>query len=263
MLKPTRIVWNSRAILPGVILRGGGAPGGGALEIPDRASNGFDDTKHQQRPSRKERRRMAAQEREARREREETIAQQEAAEEQDLIAESRKQVEDLFATSSQKDFSQDDTDSVPNTETDTTAEPAASSPASPQPIALSGGGQSIDQAPEPTEQAIEHLVAQRQVDDAKLQQPTAHEPETTDRWSFDLTTEAYPFLRIIPWVLRITALMLIGPAFKVMLVADSRGFSSVVCMLILFAGLAMVVVTWTVGEIATAVRDIALRKATG
>ena len=90
-----------------------------------------------------------------------------------------------------------------------------------------------------------------------------HEPETTDSWSIDLTSEAYPFLRIIPWVLRITALMLIGPAFKAMLVADAQGFSGVVCMLVLFAGLAIVVVTWTVGEIATAVRDIALRRATG
>lgn len=249
----------------GIDMVGGGSTGGGGLDIPDRSSNGYENTQHQQRPSRKERRRIAAREREAKREHEESIARQESAEEQDLIVESRKQVEDLFATSSKKDFSQDDTVTTSDaaTEADTVSVPVSPSSTPPQPIALRGGGQPIDQVPVPTEQAIERQVTQQQLGDYTSQQQTEQEPETTESWSIDLTTEAYPFLRIIPWVLRITALMLIGPAFKVMLVADAQGFSGVVSMLILFAGLAIVVVTWTVGEIATAVRDIALRKATG
>ena len=244
---------------------GGGAPAGGRLDIPEHPTNDFDHVKHKQRPSRKERRRIAAREREAQRERDEVIARQEAAEAQDLIAESRKQVEDLFATSHEKDFSRDDTESIPEPKAQVSRTPIAPAQSPPQAIALSGGGQPVDRAPVPTEPAIEHLVAQQQIEDSGLQEPETHEQEheQTDSWSIDLTTEAYPFLRIIPWVLRITALMLIGPAFKIMLVADEQGFSGVVSMLILFAGLAIVVVTWTVGEIATAVRDIALRRATG
>ena len=79
--------------------------------------------------------------------------------------------------------------------------------------------------------------------------------------TFDLSPEAYPFLQMVPWVLRLAAVMLIGLAFKAMLLADEQGYSFVVCMLVLFAGLTMVAVTWTVGEIARAVRDIALKRA--
>lgn len=231
---------------------GGGAPAGGGLDIPDQPSNGSDHGKQSPRLSRKERRRRAALAREAQREREEMAAREEAAQDQDAIAESRKRVEDLFATSHKKDFTEEEAsvEQVAPVEAALTTQVKA-----PESITLRGANKIEASEPEVVETAGQVAEPRAQQGEKESLKPEA--------WSFDLTSEAYPFLRIIPWVLRITALMLIGPAFKIMLVADASGFSGVVCMLILFAGLAMVVVTWTVGEIATAVRDIALKKATG
>jgi phage FluMu protein Com len=239
---------------------------GGGLEIPQRSDHGFDHDKQPDQLTRKQRRRIAAKAREAEQKRQEAIAREEAAQEQDSIAESRRCVADLFATSHKNKQSDEEAESSPDSAPapeviQTTAAPSVTPP---EPIALQGT-QPLDQEPEsvePNEPAVEHKAEQWEVDEAKPQ-PVAHAREADGRWTLDLTSEAYPFLRVIPWVLRVTALMLIGPAFKVMLVADAQGFSGVVSMLILFAGLAIVVVTWTVGEIATAVRDIALKKVAG
>lgn len=227
---------------------GGGVPGG--LDIPSEAGNGY----HGKDPmSRKQRRRQEARAR----------AAQEAE-----VAESRKRVEDLFATSHDEYSSQID-GAVKDTQRDT--EVVTKAVPRPEAIALDGGGLLTDEGPgvvEPvsrpgilSEQPVEETVSVS----LSEQSSPAHgvEPESQRRWTLDLTAEAYPFLKLVPWVMRVAALMLIGPAFKAMLVANEQGFSGVVCLLVLFAGLTLVAVTWTVGEIATAIRDIALRKATG
>ncbi|MEZ6191339.1 MAG: hypothetical protein R3C45_08610 [Phycisphaerales bacterium] len=243
--------------------RGGGAPGG--LDIPEEAADsGYTNHKHD-RMSRKQRRRMEARAREA------ELARQAAADreaetlDQDAINESRKRVADLFATSESKSFDEAQTESAPITplvaETARTATP-------PKAIAFAGNGSAVKHE-EPVVAGTETVsVKPTHVVESAAQQSAEQDdapdaPEQETRWTFDMTSDAYPFLKVIPWVLRITALMLIGPAFKVMLVADAQGFSGVVSLLVLFMGLALVVVTWTVGEIATAVRDIALKKATG
>lgn len=244
--------------------RGGGAPGG--LDIPaETGDSGYTNNKQHDRISRKQRRRMEARAREA------ELARQAAAEreaeglEQDAITESRKRVADLFATSENKSFEEtqpDTTDSTPRA-----TETARATP--PKAIAFSGSGAPIKQEPaaDPVEtqraESLGYPAKSDDLDDRFESSDMTDAPEPDARWTFDMTSEAYPFLKVIPWVLRITALMLIGPAFKVMLVADAQGFSGVVSLLVLFMGLALVVVTWTVGEIATAVRDIALKKATG
>ncbi len=238
---------------------GGGAPGGSGLDIP---THDVLETEHGKsngkQMSRKERRRRAALARQAQREREEMAAREEAAKEDQAIAECRKQVEDIFASARNKDFTREDVE--PEVEEAVVKTTAAAPVGAPKPITLSGSKRiaKTAEATEPVERPVEKVEKPEPVRMAKMQAPAKQEG-----WTIDFTNEAYPFLRIIPWVLRITALMLIGPAFKIMLVADASGFSGVVCMLILFAGLSMVVVTWTVGEIANAVRDIALKKAAG
>lgn len=242
--------------------RGGGAPGG--LDIPEEAADsGYTNHKHDQ-MSRKQRRRMEARAREAELARQAAADREADALDQDAIAESRKRVADLFATSENKSHEEAGAEPAPIvplvTETARVTTP-------PKPIAFSGNG-STTKHEEPADAAPEKVsVKSTRVVEAATQQ-SAEQADESDvfeqdtRWTFDMTSEAYPFLKVIPWVLRITALMLIGPAFKVMLVADAQGFSGVVSLLVLFMGLALVVVTWTVGEIATAVRDIALKKAT-
>ncbi len=236
----------------------GGSVGGGRLNIQDYMQD--DDTaqqkphhshgrmtKQQKRAARKERRRLA---RQAEQEREAMAAREEAEQDDAMIAESRKQVQDLFATHANKDYTEQAESVDASVEVQTAAAPSAP----PESITFQ---QSYDQPEAATEQAESAPAPQ------PIQTKTAPDilSEASEAWSFDFSKDAYPFLRIIPWVLRITALMLIGPAFKVMLVADASGFSGVVSLLILFAGLSLVVVTWTVGEIAHAVRDIAIRKA--
>jgi hypothetical protein len=211
---------------------GGGVPGG--LDIPGDGDNGY----HPKgRMSRKQRRRQQARAR---------AAQEARLSLEADITESRKRVQDLFATSH-------DGDPPKNDEADHHAESAAQSVARPQAIALDGGGPQTDERPD--EEKVTSLDT--------LNEQAPREPQEDRRWTLDLTAEAYPFLKLVPWVLRVAALMLIGPAFKGMLVANEQGLSGVVSMLVLFAGLTLVAVTWTVGEIATAVRDIALKNATG
>lgn len=168
------------------------------------------------------------------------IEQDEAFESQKIV-ESRRRVQDLFATSHS-----DDTQA---------GEDALTSPAdhtlkasrTPQALLLNGRSSLTDTTPaEPTDS-------------------TGDDETTSDAagLTLDLSAQAYPFLRLVPWVLRLAAVMLIGLAFKAMLLVDAQGYSFVVCMLVLFAGFTMVAVTWTVGEIARAVRDIAMRRACG
>ena len=244
---------------------GGGSIGGGSLDIPESFNIHDDDTpqpnpqqhngsepanKQQRRNSRKERRRLAAMARQAQREREAMAARDQATSDDDMIAETRRQVRDLFATHSNTDYSQP-VDQAPADDEPVAVQPAATPTAAPEAIAFNGKPRPLTLPPEQQPETPDPVPT--------IPQAIGREPQ--EAWSFDFTREAYPFLRIIPWVLRITALMLIGPAFKVMLVANDSGFSTVVSLLILFAGLSLVVVTWTVGEIAHAVRDIALRKA--
>jgi len=226
---------------------GGGVPGG--LDIPAEVANeDYDSGQDNSNPgdsghhkyrgnhtmSRKKRRRLEAKAARARRD-------AERAGKQARIAESRKQVEDIFAGSKYDTRSESAEDSTPGTQ--------------PEAITLNGS-ESLDEQ-------IETVIQQAPMADV----PQDYATETQDQpqqatgpaWTLDLTAEAYPFLKLVPWVLRIAALMLIGPAFKAMLVANEQGFSAVVSMLVLFAGLTLVAVTWTVGEIATAVRDIAMR----
>jgi len=155
------------------------------------------------------------------------------ATESQKIAESRRRVQDLFATSHRK-------------ETEAGGDTSISADHGPPPAGASQGlslnGQSSITNTPSTEQA------------------TSHEMPSGTGWTVDLSAEAYPFLKLVPWILRITSVMLIGLAFKAMLLADEQGYSFVVCMLVLFAGFTMVAVTWTVGEIARAVRDIALKR---
>lgn len=278
---------------------GGGVPGG--LNIPNETAGGYSNGNQHGRISRKQRRRMEARAREAALAREAATVRETEVREQDAIDESRKRVADLFATSENKSFDESaahtpetvtkavtpDETPAPTREaaveiaSEKTAEAAptltARATTPPKPIAFGGNGSAAVQK-EPaavTPATVEATVAESTaaepahvVESAPQQHnhesydlQTSSEPEAN--WTLDLTSEAYPFLKIIPWVLRVTALMLIGPAFKVMLVADAQGFSGVVSLLVLFMGLALVVVTWTVGEIATAVRDIALKKVTG
>ena len=248
--------------------RGGGAPGARGLDIPEEAADsGYTNTKHD-RMSRKQRRRMEARAREAELARQAAADREAEAQEQDAIAESRKRVADLFATSENKSFEEAETESAPITPLVTETARAATPPKA---IAFAGNG-STTRHEEPAAAATvatasvameaSHAVESAAQQDSVDRDDASDTPEPDARWTFDMTSEAYPFLKVIPWVLRITALMLIGPAFKVMLVADAQGFSGVVSLLVLFMGLALVVVTWTVGEIATAVRDIALKKAT-
>lgn len=240
---------------------GGGVLDG--LDIPEDAASGDTNDQRHERMSRKQRRRMEARAREAEMAREAAAAREAQECEQASIAESRSRVEDLFATSHHMADTSTESDSHPADE----AVGRIATP--PKAIALSGGGTPIKhepatipvEAPRPATQAYTARSADLDRHKGVPANPDALDPDS--RWTFDLTSQAYPFLKVIPWVLRITALMLIGPAFKVMLVADAQGFSGVVSLLVLFMGLALVVVTWTVGEIATAVRDIALRRATG
>jgi uncharacterized protein YlaI len=148
--------------------------------------------------------------------------EQDEAAESKKIEDSRRRVQDLFATS--------------HSQTPEADEPTQAS----QALSLNGASPLADTEPSET-----------------LQETQA--PSHTG-WTVDLSAEAYPFLKLVPWVLRLAAVMLIGLAFKAMLLADEQGYSFVVCMLVLFAGFTMVAVTWTVGEIARAVRDIALKR---
>jgi phage FluMu protein Com len=231
---------------------GGGVPGG--LDIPIEAGNGYQGNSYKGngQMSRKKRRRLEA-------------ARARAAQEAE-ITESRKRVEDLFATS-HDEFSSDNEEAV--TDTQAGAAIVTKSVTRPQAIALDGGTLLTDQESVPDEAASQaELRSLPPVEDTEAMAEqalpaTEFEPEQDSRWTLDLTAEAYPFLKMVPWVLRVAALALIGPAFKAMLVASDQGFSAVVCMLVLFAGLTLVAVTWTVGEIATAVRDIALRRVAG
>jgi DNA-directed RNA polymerase subunit M/transcription elongation factor TFIIS len=246
---------------------GGGVPGG--LNIPTQAANDDHDStvghpgdsgQHTYRGngqmSRKKRRRLQAQA---------ARAQRKALQDkQAQIADSRKRVQDIFATSNH-DTPQTASHLEDESQLDTRI--VSTTPGRPQPIALDGSD-SLDEPttspPEP--EHASDTTHDHQEEDAALESPDAHhqhEQAHTTRWSLDLTAEAYPFLKLVPWVLRIAALMLIGPAFKAMLVANDLGLSAVVSMLVLFAGLTLVAVTWTVGEIATAVRDIAVKKVPG
>ena len=244
---------------------GGAVPGG--LNIPTEVAHGDYDSSngrtknpgdsghHNYRGnhtmSRKKRRRLEAQAARAKRD-------TERDKNQARIDASRKQVEDIFAGSKYDTRSEKIEEASAETHADT---PAASAP---EPITLSGS-ESLDEQ-------IETVISKAPMADVPQDYAVAQPAEThtaaqsqqtaAAHWTLDLTAEAYPFLKIVPWVLRIAALMLIGPAFKGMLVANEQGFSAVVSMLVLFAGLTLVAVTWTVGEIATAVRDIAVRNAT-
>ncbi len=181
---------------------------------------------------------------------------------QEQIAESRRRVQDLFATSSSKPGS------GCKTSAKNVASPKPVSARSPRPIEMDGrlagdqdhhkAGDYDTAAPTGEDQAHKPVALSVAPSDAY-----EDEQESLGRWTFDFSAEAYPFLRVIPWVLRLTALMLIGPAFKAMLLADDQGHSAVVSLLVLFAGLTLVAVTWTVGEIAQAVRDIALKRVGG
>lgn len=234
-----------------------GAPGG--LDIATDPENGYSNNHRQHdRISRKQRRRMEAAARQAEQAREEATAQEVEEREQQDIDESRRRVADLFATSREKSFEE----GSPVSETGAPTPEAAKILTPPKAIAFGGNGAAAKQEHAPTPAVKQTApVPARAIKTESPEDFETEEPES--RWTFDLTSDAYPFLRVIPWVLRITALMLIGPAFKVMLVADAQGFSGVVSLLVLFMGLSLVVVTWTVGEIATAVRDIALRKLPG
>ncbi len=256
--------------------RVGGVPGARGLDIPDEAESGYTNDSPHDRMSRKQRRRMQARAHEAELAREAAAEREAEALEQDTITESRKRVADLFATSESKGLEETETDPAPIVPLVTES---ARLTAPPKPISFGGNGSVIKHAESDAVAAAavsmkpphvaESAVLRDGVDwvdasaapESDTPEPDAPEPDA--RWTFDMTSQAYPFLKVIPWVLRITALMLIGPAFKVMLVADAQGFSGVVSLLVLFMGLSLVVVTWTVGEIATAVRDIALQKATG
>ena len=257
---------------------GGGVPGG--LNIPAEAADKNDESDHgsastrnpgdsghhnyrgNHTMSRKKRRRLEAKAARARRDAERARSQQ------SRIDESRKQVEDIFAGSKYDTQSDTVEQSAPvptPAPTPTPApvkrpEPQAST--QPEAIALAGS--------ETLDEQIETVIQQSPMADVPVDyaetRPQAAAPEAQPQqasgWTLDLTAEAYPFLKLVPWVLRVAALMLIGPAFKAMLIANDQGFSAVVSMLVLFAGLTLVAVTWTVGEIATAVRDIAMRNAT-
>lgn len=267
---------------------GGGVPGGlniptndageyaaaddsGAYNTQNRPGNPGDSGHHHYRGkgtmSRKKRRRLEAQAARAKR-------KAELAREDDLIAESRKRVEDIFAGSKYNTQSSANDEAKTRTPDSTASAQAtkasvtSQTTARPEPITLNGS--------DALDTQIETLIQQEPMAkvphdyathppapaDTETQSVPPAAPTTATGWTLDLTAEAYPFLKLVPWVLRVAALMLIGPAFKAMLVASDQGFSAVVCMLVLFAGLTLVAVTWTVGEIATAVRDIALRNAT-
>ncbi len=240
---------------------GGGVPGG--LDISAEDGNDYQGRRPM---SRKQRRRKEARIREA--QQAETRLTQEAQ-----IAESRKSVEDLFATS-HDDFSSQSDQAGKEAQQDTqiTTKPVTR----PEAIALDGGTllteepdvvEAVYQPTTMAEQPVEEIENPSTSTSLYEQSQPATDPgfeqDPANRWTLDLTAEAYPFLKMVPWVLRVAALMLIGPAFKAMLVANDQGFSAVVSMLVLFAGLTLVAVTWTVGEIATAVRDIALRRVAG
>jgi len=236
-------------------LTGGGVPGG--LDIPSETADGRHGNQNGPKNnghshgqsngyrgkgsmSRKQRRKAMAR-----------AAQEARLAKQKQIEESRKSVEDLFAGSLDPDTPRDDSGAYQSQQVD--ARTPAKSLTRPEAIALDGGAaptaaDSSPYTPDFHEQAPVESQAR---------------PAPDRFWTLDLTPGAYPFLKMVPWVLRIAALMLIGPAFKGMLVANEHGFSGVVSMLVLFAGLTLVAVTWTVGEIANAVRDIALRRAAG
>lgn len=242
---------------------GGGVPGG--LDIPaevvnedydagqdQNTRNPGDSGHHNYRGnhtmSRKKRRRLEAQAARARRD-------TARAENQARIDASRKQVEDIFAGSKYDTRSNAAEESTPKSQRGTR----------PESIALSGSesldaqiATVINKAPMAD---VPHDYAASQVESAAAAAQVDGQAQHAPAWTLDLTAEAYPFLKLVPWMLRIAALMLIGVAFKAMLVSNDLGLSAVVSMLVLFAGLTLVAVTWTVGEIASAVRDIAMRNA--
>jgi len=161
-------------------------------------------------------------------------AQQDELTDSQKIADSRRRVQDLFATSNKQETEPGEEASIP-------ADHAPKPAHAPQALSMNGSSPLTETPRSMAQEALE-------------MDPAAG-------WTLDLSAEAYPFLRLVPWVLRLTAVMLIGLAFKAMLLADEQGYSFVVCMLVLFAGFTMVAVTWTVGEIARAIRDIALKRA--
>ncbi len=243
-------------------LSGGGVPGG--LDL----SNGDDwQTPHpdHRSMSRKERRRLRAEARRIEREQQaqSTKGHNGNQPDQDVVEDSRRRVAELFASSSHKtdkqraEHSQQPVVDRPDSQSAPVTENKIKRP---EPIAFSPGKPDVVQSTDVESTPKEHSADQINKS-AEQQGRTSTSP--VEHLTLDLTQEPYPFLRVIPWVLRVLALMLIGPAFKAMLVADAQGFSGVVCFLVLLMGLALVLVTWTVGEIATAVRDIALRKAAG
>ncbi len=258
---------------------GGGTPGG--LNIPTQAANDYQDSNtpensgHPGHPgdsgqhtyrgngqmSRKKRRRLQAQA---------ARAEREAMHAKDAqIADSRKRVQDIFATSNHHTPDTPDTPSHVEDQSQLDTRIVSTTPNRPQAIALDGSdsldqptASEAEQTPDTTTHH-EYPAEESAPESAEVQSVTGDDPQPATRWTLDLTAEAYPFLKLVPWVLRIAALMLIGPAFKAMLVTNDQGFSAVVSMLVLFAGLTLVAVTWTVGEIATAVRDIAVKRVAG
>ena len=69
----------------------------------------------------------------------------------------------------------------------------------------------------------------------------------------------YIALQIAAWMLRILAVLTIGGAVKLLLIAIDEGRTIVDHILILLVGLICSVVVWTIGEIASVLRDIARR----